>query len=68
MKENGKRKLRGNCRPSFSIAELIDSKFVQTEAYIDAQCKGSYKKNQDQKAITRIKWEKTKNKCKQGIA
>ena len=39
-----KRKLRGNCRPSFCIAELIDSKFVQTEAYIDAHCKGSYKK------------------------
>ena len=45
MKENGKRrKLRGNCRPCFSIVDLIDSKFLQTETYIDAQCKGSYKK------------------------
>ena len=42
-----KRKLRGNCRPYFSIAEVIDTKFLQTEAYIDAQCKGSYKKNKN---------------------
>ena len=33
-----KMKLRGNCRPWFSIAELIDTKFLQTEAYIGAQC------------------------------
>ena len=33
-----KRKLRGNCRPWFCIAELIDTKFLQTEAYIGAQC------------------------------
>ena len=26
------------------VQEFIDTKFLQTEAYIDAQCKGSYKK------------------------
>ena len=50
-----KRKLPGNCRPCFSIAELIDSNFLQAEAYIDAQCKGSYKK------------KKTKQKLLQGL-
>ena len=49
-----KMKLPRNCRPCFSIAELIDSKFLQTETYIDDQCKGSYKKTKT-KAITRVK-------------
>ena len=40
---------------------MIDSKFVQTEAYIGAQCIGNYhKKKPKPKAITRIKWEETK--------
>ena len=56
MKENGKRrKLRGNCRPCFSLADLIDSKFLQTKAYIDAQCKGSYKKKKKQKLLQGLK-------------
>ena len=42
--------------------------FVQIETYIDAQCNGSYKKkNQNRKAITGVKWKKTKSKSKQGI-
>ena len=49
MEEKGKRKKRRNCLPltvlpTCSEVNLIDSKFLQTEAYIDAQCKGSYKK------------------------
>ena len=56
MKENGKRrKLWGNCRPCFSLTDLIDSKFLQTEAYIDAQCKGSYKKKKKQKLLQGLK-------------
>ena len=43
----GERKLRGNCLPWFSMTELIDSKFVQTEAYIGAQCMGNYQKKQN---------------------
>ena len=44
------------------IAEVIDSKFVQTEAYIGAQCIGNYQKKKTKpKAITRIKWEETRN-------
>ena len=41
----------GNGRAeSFSlkfIAELIDPKLIQTEAYISAQCIGNYKTNQN---------------------
>ena len=47
MKENGERKLRGNCLPLTVLPTLIDTKFVQTEAYIGAQCKGNYKTNQN---------------------
>ena len=50
-----KRKLPGNCRPYFSIAELIDLKFLQTEAYIDAQFKGSYKKKPKQNLLQGLK-------------
>ena len=32
-----------------------------TKAYMDAQCKGSYKKNQNRKAITGVKWKKNQN-------
>ena len=32
--------------PKF-IAEMIDSKFIQTEAYIGSQCIGNYKTNQN---------------------
>ena len=40
-----RRKQQRNCRPpSIAKSEVIHSKFVHTEAYIDAQCKGSYKK------------------------
>ena len=57
------RKLRGNSRPCFSIADLIDSKFLKTEAYIDGKCKGSYKKKKKpkQKLLQGLKYEKTKN-------
>ena len=56
-----KRKLRGNCRPWFCIAELIDSKFVHTEAYIGAQYMGNYQKKKTKpKAITGIISEETK--------
>ena len=34
--------------------------FVQTEAYIGAQCIGNYQKKTKPKAITRIIWEETK--------
>ena len=72
MKEREKRKQRRNCRPSLYCrragSDLVDSKFLQIEAYIDAQCKGSYKKNKNRKAIIGVKWKKTKNQCKQGIA
>ena len=58
-----KRKLHGNCRLWFSIPELIDSKLIQSEAYIGAQCMGNYqkKKKTKPKAITGIKWEETRN-------
>ena len=71
MKENGRKEEAAAKLPPLSIAdvqEVIDTKFLQTEAYIDAQCKGSYKKNQNRKAITGVKWKKTKSKSKQGIA
>ena len=64
MKENGERgKQRANCRPlSITKNEVIDPKFVQTEAYIGAQCIGNYQKKKTKpKAITRIKWEETRN-------
>ena len=49
MKESGRKEEAAAKLPPLSIAdvkwsELIDTKFLQTEAYIDAQCKGSYKK------------------------
>ena len=73
-KENerkGRKEAAGKLPPSPCIAdvkEVIDTKFLHTEAYIDAQCKGSYKKNQNRKAITGVKWKKTNSKSKQGIA
>ena len=53
MKENGERgKQRVNCRPlSIAESEVIDSKFVQTEAYIGAQCIGNYQKKQNKKLL-----------------
>ena len=65
MKENGERgKQRANCRPlSIAKSEVIHLKFVQTEAYIGAQCIGNYQEKTKPKAIARIKWEKTRN-CK----
>ena len=56
MEENEERgKQRANCRPlSIAKSEVIDTKFVQTEAYIGAQCIGNYqkkKKNQNQKLL-----------------
>ena len=74
MEEKGKRKKQRNCLPltvlpTCSEVNLIDSKFLQTEAYIDAQCKGSYKKKkQNRKAIKGVEWKKTKSKSKQGVA
>ena len=65
MKENGKRgKQRANYHPlSIPKSEVIPPKFVQIEAYIGAQCIGNYqkKKKTKPKAITRIKWEETRN-------
>ena len=53
MKENGERgKQRANCRPlSIAKSEVIDPKFVQTEAYIGAQCIGNYQKKQNQNIL-----------------
>ena len=70
MIENGRKEEAAAKLPPLSIAdvqEVIDTKFLQTEVYIDAQCKGSYKKNKNRKAITGVKWKKTKSKSKQGI-
>ena len=64
MKENGERgKQLANCRPlSIAKSEVIDPKFVQTEAYMGAQCIGNYQKKKTKpKSITRIKWEETRN-------
>ena len=62
MKENGRKEEVAAKLPPLSIAdvqEVIDTKFLQTEAYIDAQCKRSYKKKkQNRKAITGVKWKK----------
>ena len=44
---------------------MIDTKFLQTEAYIDAQCKGSYKKNH-RKAITGVKLKKNQKQKQTG--
>ena len=44
MEEKEKRKQRRNCLPLTVLpkcGELIDTKFLHTEAYIDAHCKGS---------------------------
>ena len=53
MKENGeRRKQQANCHPlSIAKSEVIDSKFVHTEAYIGAQCIGNYQKKQNQKLL-----------------
>ena len=37
---------------------MIDSKFLHTEAYIDAQCKGSYKKKTKSEGYYRGRMEK----------
>ena len=72
-KESGRKEEAAAKLPPLSLycrkeVSLIYTKFLQTEAYIDAQCKGSYKKNNNRKAITGVKWKKTKSKSKQGIA
>ena len=54
MKENGeRRKQRRNCRPpSIAKSDVMDPKFVHTEAYIGAQCVGNYqKKKQNQNLL-----------------
>ena len=54
MKENGE---RGKQRANFHLlsiakSEVIDPKFVQTEAYIGAECIGNYqKKKQNEKLL-----------------
>ena len=60
-----KRKQRRNCHPS-SIAksEVIDTKFLQIEAYICAQCIGNYQKKTKPKAITGINLEETTKNIK----
>ena len=45
----GEKEAEGKLPPLISISELIDSKFVQTEAYIGAQCMGNYKKKKKTK-------------------
>ena len=48
-----------------SIVEVIDSKFIQTEAYIGAQCIGNYQKKETKsKAITRINLEENQKGIK----
>ena len=41
----GEKEAAGKLSPTLCVAEVIDSKFVQTEAYIGAQCMGNYQKN-----------------------
>ena len=70
MKEKEKRKQRRNCCPSLYCRRagsyLIDSKFLQTEAYIDAQCKGSYKKKPKSEGYYRGKMEKYQKQMQTG--
>ena len=49
----GEKEAAGKLPPTLSIAEseVIDPKFVQTEAYIGAQCIGNYQKKQNQKIL-----------------
>ena len=62
MKENGERgKQRANCRPlSIAKSEVSDSKFVQTEAYIGAQCIGNYQKKNKTKSYYKDKMGRNK--------
>ena len=66
----GENETAGKLPPTHCIAEvksseLIDSKFLQAEAYIDAQCKGSYKKKLKQKLLQRLNRKKPKTVTKQ---
>ena len=71
MKENEIKEEAAVKLPPLSLAdmqEVIDTKFLQTEAYIDAQCKGSYKKNQNRKAITGVEWKKNQKQKQIGCS
>ena len=63
MEENGR---KGSSRETeahrLSIAEVIDPKFVQTEAYIGAQCIGNYKKKKQNKTKSYYKDKMGRNK------
>ena len=43
----GENEAAGKLLPALYIAEVIDSKLIQTEAYIGAQCIGNYKTTQN---------------------
>ena len=61
MKENEIKEETAVKLPPLSLAdmqEVIDTKFLQTEAYIDAQCKGSYKKKPKSEGYYRGRMEK----------
>ena len=52
----GEKEAAGKLSLALCIADVIDLKFVQTNAYIGAQCIGNYQKKKTKpKAITRIK-------------
>ena len=57
----GEKEAAGKLPPILCIDEVIFPKFVQTEAYIGAQCIGNYQKKLKLKAITRTTWEEKKN-------
>ena len=52
-KENGRKGSSGETatRSLYCRSEVIDPKFVQTEAYIGAQCIGNYQNKQKQKLL-----------------
>ena len=71
-KESGRKEEAAAKLPPLSLycrkeVSLIDTKFLQTEAYIDAQCNGSYKKKKPKsKGYYRGKMEKNQKQKKTG--
>ena len=68
MKENGRKEeatAKLLPRSIADVQEVIDTKFLQTEAYIDAQCKGSYKKTKSE-GYYKGKMEKTQKQKQTG--
>ena len=60
----GEKKGAGKLPLALCISDVIDPKYVQIDTYIGAQCIGNCQKKKNKtkpKAITRIKWEETRN-------